>query len=127
MDKSLDEIISGERPARGGGGGVKVTPQSKHKVVCFNCGIPGHKTGDCTRQKTGDYVTCYQCGAVGHKSGECPQLRAGGGRGSGKGAGRGAGYGAGFGAGYGAGGGAGYDAGYGAGYACFTCGEPGHR
>ena len=45
--------------------------QSKRPVQCYNCGIPGHKSNVCTKERK----TCFFCGKEGHVQTYCPKKR----------------------------------------------------
>eukprot|EP00962_Isochrysis_galbana_P031457 scaffold10253_cov124-Isochrysis_galbana.AAC.10 len=98
MDKSLDEIIAGDRPARvavkgskSGAPGFKSSESFKQpgggrgggwgagQVMYFPSGTPGHKSPNCPQigrggggRGSGATFKCFNCGGVGHTSADCP-------------------------------------------------------
>ena len=45
---------------------------------CYTCGLPGHLSRDCTRQRSFGRrrtITCYNCGKQGHIARECRSPR----------------------------------------------------
>jgi len=45
-------------------------PESKNKVVCWNCELPNHVYMNCTSKRN---IFCFKCGFKGIKTNECPK------------------------------------------------------